>query len=97
MGKKVERVWVGMSQGVPFEDEVIELAPKEISMEARKKAPTAYGTSFPIRNVDDLRRAIQSFGRGDPSKKAIVKAFIIRRARELGHPEMIPDAWKKGS
>jgi hypothetical protein len=94
MGKKVERLEVGLSQDILFEDEVIALAPKEISMEKRRRVPTAYGTAFPISNVDELKRAIQSFGRGDPSKKAIVKAFIKRRARELGHPELIPDDWK---
>jgi hypothetical protein len=27
------------------------------------------------------------------AKRAALKAFIKRRARELGHPEMIPEGW----
>jgi hypothetical protein len=90
MGEKVRKVAVALSQDIPFEDEV-RLA--ERSEEYRKAKPTAYGTSFPIGNVVDLKAAIQSFGRAPADKKAIVKAFIKRRARELGHPELIPEDW----
>lgn len=93
MGKKVERLEVGLSQDIPFEDEVIELSPKVISKEAREKAPTAYGTSYPIRNVDELKRAIQAFGRAPESKRATLKAFIKRRAAELGATNLIPKDW----
>jgi hypothetical protein len=71
----------------------LEVKLAERSMEYRQKKPTAYGTSFPIGNVTDLKAAIQSFGRAPEDKKATVKAFIKRRARELGHPELIPEDW----
>lgn len=47
--------------------------------------------SYPIANVDDLRNAIQAIGRAkDP---AAAKAHIKKRARALGHPELIPEDW----
>lgn len=50
--------------------------------------------SYPIRNVSDLKNAIQAFGRAKDSDKPQLKKFIMRRARALGHPELIPDSWK---
>jgi hypothetical protein len=47
--------------------------------------------SFPIENVEDLRNAIQAIGRAKDPDKA--KAHIRKRARELGHEELIPDTW----
>jgi hypothetical protein len=49
--------------------------------------------SFPIRNVSDLRNAIQAYGRTNPSKRAKVRAWIKKRARALGHSELIPEEW----
>jgi hypothetical protein len=71
----------------------VKLAAKFISKAAREKAPTAYGTSFPIRNVDELKRAIQSIGRAPASKRAQVKAHIKRRAKALGATNLIPEGW----
>jgi hypothetical protein len=42
-GSKVEKLEVALAQNTPFEDDVIELAPKFISAEARERAPTASG------------------------------------------------------
>lgn len=49
--------------------------------------------SFPIANEQDLRNAIQSYGRAANAARA--KAHIIRRARALGLTEMLPEDWKK--
>lgn len=47
--------------------------------------------SFPIADLEDLRNAIQAIGRAkDPAK---TKRHIAKRARALGHPELIPDTW----
>ena len=47
--------------------------------------------SYPIENVEDLKNAIQAIGRAkDPAK---AKAHIKKRARELGHEDLIPDGW----
>lgn len=46
---------------------------------------------YPIRNKQDLARAILAFGRAkDP---AAVKRWIIKRARELGAVDMLPSVW----
>ena len=48
--------------------------------------------SWPIPNADYLRRAIQSFGRGNKSN-ARVKNWIKKRARALGLEDQIPEDW----
>jgi hypothetical protein len=50
--------------------------------------------SYPIRNVSELKDAIQAFGRA--KDKAQTKALIIRRAKELKRPDLIPDGWQGG-
>ena len=47
--------------------------------------------SFPIRNREDLRDAIQSYGRAND--KAEAKRWIKRRARELDAEDELPDNW----
>ncbi len=49
--------------------------------------------SFPIRNVEDLKNAIQAHGRAKDI--AAAKRHIIKRARALGKYDLIPDEWKK--
>lgn len=50
--------------------------------------------SYPIRTVADLKNAIKAFGRAKDSEKEAVKKHIIKRAKVLGHPELIPNNWK---
>jgi hypothetical protein len=51
--------------------------------------------SFPIKDVADLKNAIQAFGRaGD---KAAVKAHIMKRAEALDAMDMIPAEWSEKS
>lgn len=47
--------------------------------------------SYPIANEQDLKNAIQSFGRA--SDPAAVKRHIIRRARALGLVRLLPENW----
>ncbi len=47
--------------------------------------------SFPIRNVADLRRAIQEFGRSKDKKAT--QAFIVKRAKALGALKLLPESW----
>jgi hypothetical protein len=53
--------------------------------------------SFPIRNISDLRNAIQSYGRTTKSKRASVRRHIIKRARDLKKYDMVPQEWKSAS
>lgn len=47
--------------------------------------------SYPIRNRSDLKNAIQAIGRAkNPAK---TKAWIKKRARELGAEDLIPENW----
>jgi len=50
--------------------------------------------SFPIRNVSDLKNAIQAFGRA--KNKVAVKAWIIRRAKALDSVALLPESWNVG-
>lgn len=54
------------------------------------------GGRFPIRNRDDLLKAIRAVGRVRPNTeeaRAMVRRFIVRRARELGLSNLVPDTW----
>lgn len=48
--------------------------------------------SYPIANEQDLKNAIQSFGRA--KNPAAVKRHIITRARALGLTDLLPEEWK---
>ncbi len=51
--------------------------------------------SYPIRDVGDLRNAIQAYGLGKDREAA--KRHIMKRARSLGRTDLIPDNWKTRS
>lgn len=53
--------------------------------------------SYPIRNVEELKNAIQAYGRGKPSKRAAIRRHIMKRARGLKRADLIPDKWKEAS
>lgn len=48
--------------------------------------------SFPIHDVEDLKRAIKAYGRA--KDKAATKKHIIKRARALKATDLIPEDWK---
>lgn len=50
--------------------------------------------SYPIRNVEDLKNAIQAYGRAKPSKRAKVRRHIMKRAKALGKSGLVPENWK---
>ena len=47
--------------------------------------------SYPIKDGADLQNAIQAYGRAKDKEAA--KAHIVKRARELGMMELIPEDW----
>ena len=49
--------------------------------------------AYPIRNVEDLKNAIQAYGRSKPSERKEVRKHIIKRARQLKRADLIPDNW----
>jgi len=50
--------------------------------------------SYPISNVEDLKNAIQAYGRSNPEDRAKVKKHIEKRARQLNVRHLIPEKWK---
>jgi hypothetical protein len=61
-------------------------------MEYAKRGWALPDGSFPIRDVGDLRNAIQAYGLGKDAEAA--KKHIMKRARALGRTELIPENWK---
>jgi hypothetical protein len=51
------------------------------------------GGRYPVRNKEDLRKAIRAVGRSTKTSHSVVRKHIIRRARALGLSSMIPDTW----
>ena len=50
--------------------------------------------SYPIRNVEDLKNAIQAYGRSNPEDRKAVRAHIRKRAEALGKKDLVPENWK---
>lgn len=61
--------------------------------ELAQKGQARTDGSFPIVTRQDLANAIMSIGRADPSERASVKAWIIKRARELDAIDLLPSSW----
>jgi hypothetical protein len=49
--------------------------------------------SFPIRNIADLRNAVQAYGRAKPGSKGAVRKHIIKRAKSLKREDIVPAKW----
>ena len=47
---------------------------------------------YPIRNVEDLKNAIQAYGRG--TNLPAVKKWIKKRAKELDAEDLLPENWE---
>ena len=47
---------------------------------------------YPIRNVKDLKNAIQAYGRG--TNPPAVKKWIKKRAKELDAEDLLPENWE---
>lgn len=68
--------------------------PESVREKAAEKGQALPDGSFPIRNIKDLKNAIQAYGRAKASKKAKVRAHIMKRAKDLKRPDLIPDTFK---
>lgn len=73
-----------------------ELFKRERTMETRRRLAESGEAmpdgSYPIVTIEDLRNAIQAFGRTDNPRAT--KEHIMRRARALGRTDLIPENWK---
>jgi len=84
------------SEVVDIEAEAAELALKRMYGDDEREKLAERGMamedgSFPIKDREDLKNAIQAYGRAKDKAKA--KAHIIKRASELGEEELIPENW----
>jgi len=68
---------------------------EETREEYAKEGKALPDGSFPIANVEDLKRAIKAHGRAKDIAKA--KAHIKKRARALDAADLIPEEWKNAS
>ena len=82
--------------GVIMEPEPI--VARAFSTRERKKAAgtgaAMPGGEYPINNVQDLKNAIQAYGRA--KNPEAVKKHIISRAKSLGAVSELPEEWRKG-
>lgn len=82
-----------------IEAEAAEIALKRAFSEDRRMAMAKEGMalpdgSYPIASEEDLRNAIQAFGRAKDKEAA--KRHIMKRAREMGKENLIPANWVAG-
>jgi hypothetical protein len=82
-----------------IEAEAAEIALKraysdEMRDEMAKEGMALPDGSYPIRDEEDLKNAIQAFGRAKDKEKA--QAHIMKRAKALGKEDLIPENWISG-
>ena len=85
-----------LEEAEDIEAEAAEIALKRAFSEDERDAMAKKGQalpdgSFPIANEEDLKNAIQAYGRAKDKNAA--KAHIIKRALDLGKEELIPMSW----
>ncbi len=66
---------------------------EEERMELAKEGKALPDGAYPIRNVEDLKNAIQAYGRAKASERRMVRKHIIKRARQLKQADLIPNHW----
>jgi starvation-inducible DNA-binding protein len=64
-----------------------------VRKELAKSGEALSDGSYPIRNVAELKKAIQAYGRSNPEDRAKVRRHIMKRARALRKHELIPEKW----
>jgi hypothetical protein len=76
---------------------LVMLEARDVSTKERqrlaKEGKAMPGGRYPIANAQDLKNAIQAYGRGKPSDKPAIKRHIIRRAKALGLTDLLPEGW----
>lgn len=62
-------------------------------MEAASKGEALPDGSYPTRDCEELKHAVEAYGRETGSKPEL-KRYLIRRSVALGCTEHIPDDWE---
>lgn len=66
---------------------------EEERMEMAKRGMALEDGSYPIKNIEDLKNAIQAYGRAKDKNKA--RVHIMKRAEALRAYNLIPESWAK--
>lgn len=86
-----------MLQSIDSLDSELAVITRKQRMELAKDKKALPDGSFPIRNVSDLKNAVQAYGRSKPGKRGLVRRHIVKRARQLERKDLIPENWKEAS
>ena len=75
------------------------MAERSISEGERESAEaaghTGYGTSYPMEDCDEVRRAVESYGRAPVEHRPELRRKIVQRKLELGCDDVeIPADWR---
>jgi hypothetical protein len=99
---RLERARIVNQRRTPGQSRVVRLSQLDLvnvsaqqRQEAEDKGQALPGGRFPIRNVADLRAALQAFGRVKPEDKQKVARFICKRAKALNAEHMLGDGIRK--
>ena len=63
-------------------------------MQLAKEGRALPDGSFPISNVEDVKNAVQAYGRAKAGHKAAVRRHIQKMAKKLDRLDLIPENWK---
>lgn len=85
----------GVDDGNP--DEELAIIPRRLRRKLAEEGKALPDGSFPIRNVSDLRNAVQSYGRAKVGSRAKVRNHIMKRARSLDRSDLVPEEWKQAA
>jgi hypothetical protein len=66
---------------------------EEERMDLAKDGKAMPDGAYPIRDTEDLKNAIQAYGRAKASERAAVRKHIIKQARKLKQSSLIPQHW----
>jgi hypothetical protein len=69
------------------------VVPRRVRQRLAREGKALPDGSFPIRNISDLRNAVRAYGRAKSGSKGAVRKHIMRRARSLDRPDLIPAKW----
>jgi hypothetical protein len=69
------------------------VVPRRVRERLAREGKALPDGSFPIRSISDLRNAVQAYGRAKPGSRGAVRKHIMKRARSLDRPDLIPTKW----
>lgn len=80
--------------GEPRYDDQFGYISREKRQKLAKEGKALPDGSFPISNVEDVKNAVQAYGRAKPGKRAAVRRHIQKMAKKFDRPDLIPENWK---